>query len=395
LGTENRKTNQKGSNKGENMMKKRIALFTVFLLICSLCACGQRPNSQDSGSTQDSSSTQDSTSQESASRETVPAAQSSAETPTANSTTITTNGGYSLNLSALEHENSSSSSTVYYINDISSDALMKIYASLGRAAAGKVAVKLSTGEAGDTYYLDPQLIRALVQSVDGTIVECNTAYGGSRSSTAMHLQVAKDHGFTDIASVDIMDADGSMSIPVTGGKHLTEDLVGAHLAGYDFVMVLSHFKGHVMAGFGGALKNISIGIGSVEGKALIHGAGDASKIWSANQDDFTESMAEAAKAVSDYEGNGEKMLYISVMNNLSVDCDCDSSPAAPTMKNVGILASTDPVALDQACVDFVYAVPDGKDLIARMESRNGVHILEHAEEIGLGSRDYRLVDIGA
>lgn len=371
-------------------MKKRIALFTAFLLICSLCACGQRPNSQDSGSTQDS------TSQDSAPRETVSAAQSSAEPPTADDgTAITTNGGYSLNLSALEHEDSSSSSTVYYISDISSDALMKIYASLGRAATGKVAVKLSTGEAGDTYYLDPNLIKSLVQSVNGTIVECNTAYGGSRSSTAMHMQVAKDHGFTDIASVDIMDADGSMSIPVTGGKHLTEDLVGAHLADYDFVMVLSHFKGHAMAGFGGALKNISIGIGSAEGKARIHGAGDASKMWSANQADFTESMAEAAKAVSDYEGSGGKMLYISVMNNLSVDCDCDSSPAAPTMKNVGILASTDPVALDQACVDLVYAVPDGKDLIARMESRNGVHILEHAEEIGLGSRDYRLVDIGA
>lgn len=371
-------------------MKKRIALFTVFLLVCSLCACGQRPNSQDSGSTQDS------TSQDSAPRETVSAAQSSAEPPTADDgTAITTNGGYSLNLSALEHEDSSSSSTVYYISDISSDALMKIYASLGRAATGKVAVKLSTGEAGDTYYLDPNLIKSLVQSVNGTIVECNTAYGGSRSSTAMHMQVAKDHGFTDIASVDIMDADGSMSIPVTGGKHLTEDLVGAHLADYDFVMVLSHFKGHAMAGFGGALKNISIGIGSAEGKARIHGAGDASKMWSANQADFTESMAEAAKAVSDYEGSGGKMLYISVMNNLSVDCDCDSSPAAPTMKNVGILASTDPVALDQACVDLVYAVPDGKDLIARMESRNGVHILEHAEGIGLGSRDYRLVDIGA
>jgi len=346
-------------------MKKLLSLILTTLVAPSLAACGQSSGA---------------------------AEPEAAKSAAPDGASVTTNGGYEIALSSLEHEDESAPS-VYYTSDISSDALTGIYSALGREATGKVAVKLSTGEAGDTYYLDPNLIKRLVQNVSGTIVECNTAYGGSRSGTAMHLQVAKDHGFTDIANVDIMDADGSMSIPVTGGRHLTEDLVGANLANYDFVMVLSHFKGHSMAGFGGALKNISIGIGSAKGKALIHGAGDASKMWNANQDDFTESMAEAAKAVSDYEGNGSKMLYISVMNNLSVDCDCDSSPAAPTMKDIGILASTDPVALDQACVDLVHAAPDGRDLIARMESRNGIHILEHAEEIGLGSRNYRLVNI--
>lgn len=353
-------------------MRKLIFLITVVITAVLLSGCGQSADQQ------------------------VSAPQESAVSQAADSTVISTNGGYSLNMSQLLHEDSSADSVVYYTSDISSDALLQIYAALGREATGSVAVKLSTGEAGDTYYLDPDLIKALVQSVHGTIVECNTAYGGSRSNTAMHLQVAKDHGFTEIADVDIMDSDGSMSLPVTGGKHLDEDLVGAHLADYDFVLVLSHFKGHVMAGFGGALKNISIGIASSEGKKLIHSAGKTKRYFSVftSKINFTESMAEAAKAVSDYEENGQKMLYINVMNNLSVDCDCDSSPKKPTMKNIGILASTDPVALDQACVDLVYAVPDGRDLIARMESRKGVHILEHAEDIGLGSRNYRMADIG-
>jgi uncharacterized protein len=285
-------------------------------------------------------------------------------------------------------------SLVYMTTDISPEGLKAVYEALGREASGKVAVKLSTGEPGGNYYLSPDLIKDLVQSVDGTIVECNTAYGGGRVDTEMHLQVAKDHGFTAIADVDIMDADGSMSIPVANGTHLKEDLVGAHLANYDFVMVLSHFKGHAMGGFGGAIKNISIGIGSTEGKCLIHTAGSSKvSMWGGDQDDFLESMAEAASAVSDYESKGEAMLYINVMNNLSVDCDCDNSPAKPEMKDIGILASLDPVALDQACVDLVYAAPDGEALINRIESRNGIHTLEHAEEIGLGSRTYELVNI--
>lgn len=282
---------------------------------------------------------------------------------------------------------------VYMTTDISPEGIKKVYEALGRNLTGNVAVKLSTGEAGGSYYLSPDLIKDLVQSVNGTIVECNTAYGGSRANTAMHRQVAEDHGFTAIANVDIMDENGSLSIPVTGGKNLTEDLVGANLEHYDSMMVLSHFKGHSMGGFGGAVKNISIGVGSAEGKLLIHSGGKSRTSWGgASQDAFLESMAEAASAVIDYMGE-ENMLYINVMNNLSVDCDCDSNPVEPDMHDIGILASLDPVALDQACVDLVYAADDGDSLIERMESRNGIHTLEHAETIGAGSRSYELISV--
>ena len=290
-------------------------------------------------------------------------------------------------------ETGDKSPAVYVTTDISPEGLKKVYDALGRNLTGNVAVKLSTGEAGGNYYLSPDLIKNLVQGVNGTIVECNTAYGGSRSSTAMHRQVAEDHGFTAIAKGDIMDENGSMSIPVTGGKNLTEDLVGENLKNYDSMMVLSHFKGHSMGGFGGAVKNISIGIGSAEGKLLIHSGGKSRSSWGgATQEQFLESMAEAAGAVIDYMGE-ENMLYISVMNNLSVDCDCDSSPAEPDMHDIGILASLDPVALDQACVDLVYEAPDGDSLIRRIESRNGIHTLEHAENIGVGSRGYELISV--
>lgn len=284
---------------------------------------------------------------------------------------------------------------VFFTKNITPSGLMAIYEKLGRQASGKVAVKLSTGEAGNTHYLSPNLIKELVQKVNGTIVECNTAYGGSRASTAMHRQVAEDHGFTKIAKVDIMDADGEISLPVSNGKHLTKNFVGANLKDYDFVLVLTHFKGHAMGGFGGAIKNISIGIASSHGKVVIHTAGtkDSGSIWYDDQDAFLESMAEAAKSVSDRFGHGERMLYISVMNHLSVDCDCDSSPAEPDMHDIGILGSFDPVALDQACVDLVYKALDGQSLIRRMESRHGIHTLEHAEAIGLGSRTYELVSI--
>lgn len=282
---------------------------------------------------------------------------------------------------------------VFMTTDISPKGLMDVYKALGREASGKVAVKISTGEPGGNNYLSPDLIKDLVQSVNGTIVECNTAYGGSRTSTAMHLQVAKDHGFTTIANVDIMDADGSISLPVKNGSHLKEDLVGSHFKNYDFFIILSHFKGHAMGGFGGAIKNMSIGIGSSNGKSLIHSAGKSTTGFAMNtpQNDFLESMAEAAKAVAD--DRGKNIIYVSVMNKLSVDCDCDSSPADPTMKDIGILASLDPVALDKACVDLVYAASDGKDLVARIESKNGSHTLEHAEKIGLGSQKYNLVKI--
>ena len=288
---------------------------------------------------------------------------------------------------------------VYMTRDISPAGMKAVYEALGRKAEGKkVAVKLSTGEPGGNNILQPALIGDLVKSVKGTIVECNTAYGGGRARTADHLKAAADHGFTAIAAVDIMDAEGETALPVEGGRHLAEDYVGKNFLNYDFTIVLSHFKGHAMGGFGGAIKNISIGIASSAGKAWIHSAGktkNAAEMWSAlpPQDDFLESMAEAAKAVADH--CGERILYINVMNNLSVDCDCDAHPAAPEMGDIGILASTDPVALDKACVDLVYASDDpGKvHLIERIESRHGTHTLDHAAAIGLGNPDYELIDI--
>ena len=228
--------------------------------------------------------------------------------------------------------------------------------------------------------------------MDGTIVECNTAYGGSRSSTAMHYQVAEDHGFTEIADCQILDENGSMTLPVENGSVLTENYVGAAFDDYDSYLILSHFKGHAMAGYGGAIKNISIGLGSSEGKSWIHSGGKSlTNPWGGQQDVFLESMAEAGKSVSDYLDNGNNIAYVNVMNRLSVDCDCDGNPVEPDMHDIGILASIDPVALDQACVDLVYSAEDGAALIKRIESKNGLHTLEHAEEIGLGSREYQLV----
>ena len=273
---------------------------------------------------------------------------------------------------------------------ISPDGLMGVYQALQASPEGKVAVKLSTGEPGSNY-LRTDLIADLVQSLNASIVECNTAYGGPRANTAMHYQVAEDHGYTEIADVDIMDEDGSMILPVTGGSNLTENYVGANFANYDYYVILSHFKGHSMAGYGGAIKNISIGIASAEGKGHIHSGGTGGSIWGGEQDAFLESMAEAGKSVADYLGGN--ILYINVMNRLSVDCDCDGNPAEPDMHDIGILASFDPVALDQACVDLVYGAEDGSSLIERIESRNGLHTLEHAEDMGLGSRQYQLISI--
>lgn len=287
---------------------------------------------------------------------------------------------------------------VYFIEEITPENLVKIYKALGREATGKVAVKLSTGEPGNNNYLQPALIKDLVQGINGTIVECNTAYGGGRSDTESHLKAAADHGFTAIAPVDIMDAEGQVSLPVQGGKHLKEDFVGRNYLDYDFTVVLSHFKGHPMGGFGGALKNISIGIASSQGKVWIHSAGktmNASEMWRNQppQDDFIESMAEAAKAVADH--CGDNILYISVANNLSVDCDCVATPEDPAMGDIGILASLDPVALDRACVDMIRASEDhGKiHLLERIDSRHGTHILDHAEAIGLGVQEYELVEL--
>lgn len=285
---------------------------------------------------------------------------------------------------------------VYFIEEITPENLVRIYEALGRKAEGRVAVKVSTGEPGGHNFLQPTLIADLVHKVGGTIVECNTAYGGGRSDTENHLKAAADHGFTSIADVDIMDADGEVALPVKGGRHLKEDFVGRNYLNYDFTVILSHFKGHAMGGFGGAIKNMSIGIASSKGKAWIHSAGktkNQNEVWGdlPAQDNFLESMAEAAKAVADH--CGDKILYISVANNLSVDCDCDSSPEDPKMGDIGILASLDPVALDKACVDMVRASKDhGKiHLIERIDSRHGMHTLDYGEKIGLGSQEYRLV----
>ena len=283
---------------------------------------------------------------------------------------------------------------VYFTKEITPESLIRIYEKLGREAKGKVAVKISTGEPGGHNFLNPNLIKDLVQKVHGTIIECNTAYPGKRNTAKDHYQTAKDHGFTAIAPVDIMDEDGEVELPIKQHKHLEVDIIGKNYLNYDFTIVLSHFKGHMMGGFGGAIKNISIGIASSAGKAYIHSAGKGRKPdFSAKQDDFLESMAEAASAIIDH--CGENILYINVANNLSVDCDCDSHPAPPEMADLGIFASLDPVAVDKACVDAVYNSSDkgNKALIERMESRHGIHTLETAEKLGLGSQKYQLVEI--
>jgi len=293
---------------------------------------------------------------------------------------------------------SADSSVVYMTKEISPEAIVKLYKALGREAKGKVAIKISTGEPGGHNYLQPSLISDFVKLTDGTIVESNTAYTGKRFKTEDHRRAAEEHGFTAIAPVDIMDADGEVKIPVKDGKHLKYDIVGSHYPDYDFTVILSHFKGHAMGGFGGAVKNMSIGIASSNGKSYIHTAGKietADGIWDniAEQDMFLESMAEAAKAVADH--CGDNILYISVANNLSVDCDCDSSPEDPQMHDIGILASLDPIALDKACTDLVRSSDDhGKvHLIERIDSRHGMHTLEYGEQIGLGSQKYKLVNL--
>lgn len=316
-------------------------------------------------------------------------------------TLLTALTGFSCSTQAQNQEQQGSQegkqvAKVYMFKEITPENLVKIYEALGREATGKVAVKLSTGEPGGHNFLQPALIKDLVHKVNGTIVECNTAYGGGRADTENHLKAAADHGFTTIAPVDIMDAEGEVALPVHGGKHLQENYVGAHYPQYDFTIILSHFKGHAMGGFGGAIKNMSIGIASSGGKAWIHSAGKTKGNPWGNlpaQDDFLESMAEAAKSVADH--CGDKILYISVANNLSVDCDCDASPEDPQMGDIGILASLDPVALDKACTDLVRASTDhGKvHLIERIDSRHGMHTLEYGEQIGLGSQTYELITL--
>ncbi len=288
----------------------------------------------------------------------------------------------------------SSTPVVYFTSDISAEGLVKIYEKLGWTPYGKVAVKISTGEPPASNYLRPELIKDLVQKVEGTIVECNTAYGGSRASSAMHRQVAEDHGFTAIADFDLMDEEGEVEWPVEGGERLNRIIVGSHAENYDDWVILSHFKGHAMAGFGGAIKNVGIGISSASGKVLVHTAGErtSGSISYRDQEAWLESLAEMVSGFSAHVGE-EHIIYINVMNRLSVDCDCDGHPAEPDIHDIGILASFDPVALDQACVDLVYKAEGNASLVRRIESKNGIHTLEHAEKIGLGSRTYELVNI--
>lgn len=294
-----------------------------------------------------------------------------------------------------------SKSKVYFTREISPASLVRVYEALGVTLPGKVAVKISTGEAGNPNYLKPELIQDLVQKLKGTIVECNTAYEGARNDTVAHLQTAKEHGFTEIADVDIMDADGEIEIPVKNGKYLEVDIIGKNFENYDSMLNLAHFKGHPMGGFGGALKNQSIGIASAAGQAYIHTVGksrDVVTLWehTAPQDDFLESMAEAATAVADYMKEQEKpIVYINVINNLSVDCDCVATPEAPCMADIGIAGSLDPVALDQACIDMIWNSDDpGRDhFVERVERQNGQLIIDAAARLGLGSKEYELVEL--
>lgn len=301
---------------------------------------------------------------------------------------------------------------VYFTREITPEALVKIYEQLDIPLEGKkVAIKISTGEAGNPNYLKPELIKDLVQKVHGAIVECNTAYEGARNLTKEHLKVAKEHGFTDIAPVDIMDAEGEIEISVRGGKHLDVNIIGQNFNNYDAMINLAHFKGHPMGGFGGVLKNQSIGIASAVGKVYIHTAGrsrdlekflhcfdtpEATAAMLPPQDDFLESMAEAAKSIADYYNEQQKpILYINVINNLSVDCDCVAEPETPCMADIGIAASLDPVALDQACIDMIWSSSDPRreHFIERVEQQNGIHIIEAAADLGLGSREYELVEL--
>lgn len=294
-------------------------------------------------------------------------------------------------------------SVVYVTRDISPESLVKIYKALGRKAEGRVAVKISTGESEKTGYLRPAFIKPLVDEVKGTIVECNTAYGGSRATNERHWKTIKEHGFLDIAKVDIMDEEGSMKIPVKDETHLKYDIVGSHLKNYDFMINLAHFKGHQMGGLGGVLKNASIGVASASGKAYIHTAGyteNVRELWghTGDQDGFIESMAAAAQAVHNFFDNGNKILYISVMNKMSIDCDCNGNPQAPLIADYGIIASLDPVALDQAAFDIVSQIHNDehnntKPLLDRIASKHGTHIMEWGEKIGLGSRKYTIVSI--
>lgn len=286
-----------------------------------------------------------------------------------------------------------SKAKVFFTKEITPEAVVKIYGALGAALSGRVAVKLHSGEVGNQNFIRPDFLAPVIKAVNGTIVECNTAYEGKRNTSKAHWETMKLHGWTDIADVDIMDENGETELPVPNGARIKVNYVGKNLADYDSMLVLSHFKGHPMGGFGGALKNISIGIASSHGKAYIHGAGNPDEMWSADHDAFLESMADAALSVVDFFKG--KTAFINIMKNMSVDCDCCAVAEDPKMADIGILASLDPIALDQACVDLVYSSedPGKKHLIERMESRNGIHTVEAAARLGFGSREYEMISL--
>ena len=285
-------------------------------------------------------------------------------------------------------------STVYFSRTITPDTVLRLYKLVGKELPGKVAVKVHSGEKGNQNFLHPDFWKEIIDYVGGTVVECNTAYEGARNTTPKHLALLEDHGWNRYFTVDLLDAQGpDLELPIPGGKVIHKNFVGKDIANYDSMLVLSHFKGHPMGGYGGALKQLSIGVASSYGKAYIHGAGNPKQIWTADHDSFLESMADAASSVVEYfKGNA---VYINVMKNMSVDCDCCAVAEDPCLADMGVLASTDPVAIDQACIDLVYGCDDpGKaHFLERVESRNGVHTIESAAALGFGSREYELVEV--
>ncbi|MBE6800500.1 MAG: DUF362 domain-containing protein [Ruminococcaceae bacterium] len=285
-------------------------------------------------------------------------------------------------------------SKVYFAKEITAKKVLELYRLLGKELLGNVAVKVHSGERGNQNFLKPDFWKPVIEYVNGTVVECNTAYDGARNTTERHEKLMEEHGWTKYFSVDILDAEGpDLVLPIRKGKNITENYVGKNIVNYDSMLVLSHFKGHPMGGYGGAIKQLSIGVASSYGKGYIHGVGNPDNFWTSDHDQFLESMAEAASSVIDYfKGN---IVYINVMKNMSVDCDCCAKAEDPCIADIGILISDDPIAIDQACIDLVYACSDpGKPhLIERIESRNGIHTIEKAAELGYGSRDYELIEV--
>ena len=284
---------------------------------------------------------------------------------------------------------------VYFSREISPEKVLEMYKLAGKELGGKVAVKVHSGEQGNQNFLRPDFWKPVIDAVGGTVVECNTAYAGERNTTVKHMRTIEKHGWSQYFKVDLMDAEGpDMEIDIPGGQMIKKNYLGKNMANYDSMLILSHFKGHPMGGYGGALKQLSIGCASSFGKAYIHGAGEPEKIWTADHDSFLESMADAAMSVVDYfKGN---MVFVNVMKNMSVDCDCCAVAEDPCIKDIGILVSLDPIAIDQACIDLVYAAkedPGQAHFLKRVESRNGVHTIEAAAKLGFGSREYELVEI--